>query len=110
MSFKFLLKNRKMSYFRFNLKLLVVMQIIHRPYYNHSILLHSLPEKMEPSPAAKISKSHWSQGLYASMNDSDLLIYKDDLICIIKDKYPKAQKHFLVMPMEKLQTLNDLSR
>ena len=67
-------------------------------------------EKMEQSEAAKISKTHWSQGLYASMNDKDLVVYKDDMICIVKDKYPKAIKHFLVMPIEKLQTLNDLSR
>ena len=49
--------------------------------------------------------NHWSQGLYASMNDKDLLVYNDDEVCIIKDKYPKALKHFLVLPKEKLSTL-----
>ena len=72
-------------------------------------LLHSQSEKMDTPTAAKISSAHWSQGLYASMNDKSLLIYKDDKICIIKDKYPKSKNHFLVMPMEKLTTLNDMS-
>ena len=52
--------------------------------YSHEIIF----EEMESSgDAAKMSRKHWSQGLYASMDDETLLIYKDDTICIIKDKY-----------------------
>ena len=52
--------------------------------------------------------NHWSQSLYAAMNDKELVEYEDEKICVIKDKYPKAQKHFLVLPKEKLATLFDL--
>ena len=51
---------------------------------------------------------HWSQGLYASMEDPDLLVFQDEVLCVIKDKYPKAEHHFLVLPKEKLTTLYDL--
>ena len=53
-------------------------------------------------------KRHWSQGLYASMEDPDLLVFQDEVLCVIKDKYPKAEHHFLVLPKEKLTTLYDL--
>ena len=59
-------------------------------------------------PPVQVHKNHWSQALYASMNDPELLVYKDDLLCVIKDKYPKSMNHFLVMPMEKMATLYDL--
>ena len=52
---------------------------------------------------------HWSQGLYASMEDPELLVFQDELLCVIKDKYPKAEHHFLVMPKAKLTTLYDLN-
>ena len=34
--------------------------------------------------------SHWSQGLKASMKDSNLIVLKDKKIVAIKDKYPKV--------------------
>lgn len=43
-------------------------------------------------------------------NEDGLLFYKDQMICVVLDKYPKAAKHFLVMPIEKLQTLYDFRR
>ena len=40
------------------------------------------------TPAAK--KGHWSGGLKDSMKDPDLIVFKDNIIVIIKDKYPKV--------------------
>lgn len=41
-------------------------------------------------------QGHWSQGLYAALEDTSLHEYSDDDLVIIKDKYPKAKYHYLV--------------
>ncbi|XP_042208081.1 aprataxin-like isoform X2 [Homarus americanus] len=55
-------------------------------------------------------KTHWSQGLLASMNDPNLVVESDDRIVIIKDKYPKARYHFLVIPKLNFPNLKSLKR
>ena len=37
------------------------------------------------------NSGHWSQGLLASMNDSNAVVDSDDSVVIIKDKYPKVR-------------------
>lgn len=46
------------------------------------------------------AKKHWSAGLLISMKDSQSKVKEDDRVVVIKDKYPKAQFHFLVLPKE----------
>ncbi|XP_013146768.1 PREDICTED: aprataxin [Papilio polytes] len=54
-------------------------------------------------------KKHWSMGLVESMKDADL-IYKDsDRIVVIRDKYPKAKIHFLVLPKENITSIYKLT-
>ncbi|KAL8593916.1 hypothetical protein ACOMHN_032337 [Nucella lapillus] len=60
----------------------------------------------EKSPRNK----YWSKGLLASMDDPELRVAADDKVVIIKDKYPKARFHFLVMPRTKITSLKDLDR
>ncbi|XP_069956281.1 aprataxin [Cherax quadricarinatus] len=55
-------------------------------------------------------KTHWSQGLLASMNDPDLVVESDERMVIIKDKYPKARYHFLVIPKLNVPNLKSLKR
>ena len=74
--------------------------------YEHEIVMIETKEKTVQS--SNLHKNHWSQALYNSMEDPEMLIFKSDTICIIKDKYPKAQKHFLVLPLEKISTLFEL--
>ncbi|OWF53592.1 aprataxin-like [Mizuhopecten yessoensis] len=50
----------------------------------------------------------WNKGLLASMDDPELQEYVDEKVVIIKDKYPKAKHHFLVMPKENIPNLNSL--
>ncbi|RXG61025.1 Aprataxin [Armadillidium vulgare] len=57
----------------------------------------------------KSFKGHWSQGLLQSMSDPALLVEKDEKIVIIKDKYPKAKYHFLVLPQECIPDLKSLN-
>lgn len=67
-------------------------------------------EKNESNSKAPPSKNHWSNGLLQSMNDPNMVWYQDDKICIIKDKYPKAKYHFLVLPKnDNLSSLKKLS-
>ncbi|KAM9315092.1 aprataxin isoform 2-T2 [Pholidichthys leucotaenia] len=58
----------------------------------------------------KITESggHWSQGLKTSMQDPDMQVYKDDKVVVIKDKYPKARHHWLVLPWQSIPSLKAL--
>ncbi|KAM9434059.1 aprataxin isoform 2-T3 [Clarias gariepinus] len=51
---------------------------------------------------------HWSQGLKGSMQDPDMQVYKDEKVVVIKDKYPKARFHWLVLPWSSISNLKAL--
>ncbi|XP_031132918.1 aprataxin isoform X1 [Sander lucioperca] len=53
---------------------------------------------------------HWSQGLKTSMQDPKMQVYKDDKVVVIKDKYPKARYHWLVLPWQTISSLKALRR
>jgi histidine triad (HIT) family protein len=36
-------------------------------------------------------------------------VYSDELVVVIKDKFPKADVHLLVLPREHFESLNDLT-
>ncbi|XP_072744434.1 aprataxin [Anoplolepis gracilipes] len=57
------------------------------------------------SKSTTLSKSHWSAGLLKSMEDPELMVKEDDKIVVIKDKYPKAQFHYLVLPKEDIHSI-----
>ncbi|XP_034450049.1 aprataxin isoform X2 [Hippoglossus hippoglossus] len=65
---------------------------------------------VSPGEATKTSESvgHWSQGLKTSMQDPKMQIYKDDKVVVIKDKYPKARYHWLVLPWQVIPSLKAL--
>ncbi|XP_066252656.1 aprataxin [Euwallacea similis] len=54
-------------------------------------------------PAVK--KGFWALGLLKTMNDPKCIIKTDDQITIIKDMYPKARHHFLVLPKQDISNL-----
>ncbi|KAK7486467.1 hypothetical protein BaRGS_00022268 [Batillaria attramentaria] len=64
---------------------------------------------MAKETANKKATGHWSMGLLASMDDPELRVEADDKLVIIKDKYPKAKYHFLVLPREKIPSLKSLT-
>ncbi|ESO98755.1 hypothetical protein LOTGIDRAFT_186969 [Lottia gigantea] len=57
---------------------------------------------------SKKGPGHWSQALLTSMEDPELKIDEDEKCVSIKDKYPKAKYHFLVLPREKISNLKSL--
>nr|AAI06538.1 LOC398657 protein [Xenopus laevis] len=54
------------------------------------------------------SQGHWSQDLKVSMQDPTMQVFKDDKIVVIKDKYPKARYHWLVLPWQSIASLKVL--
>ena len=51
----------------------------------------------------------WSRGLVASMSDPCNVLFEDADLCVIRDKYPKAKTHLLVLAKDpNLVTLKHL--
>ncbi|CAM4472916.1 unnamed protein product [Leuciscus chuanchicus] len=70
----------------------------------------SPPAKKRPPPGPDKPESagHWSQGLKVSMQDPKMQVYKDDRVVVIKDMYPKARYHWLVLPWDSISSLKAL--
>ncbi|XP_016112568.1 aprataxin [Sinocyclocheilus grahami] len=77
---------------------------------HHRMSDDSPPPKKIPSSGSDKSESagHWSQGLKVSMQDPKMQVYKDDRVVVIKDKYPKARYHWLVLPWDSISSLKAL--
>lgn len=54
-------------------------------------------------------KGHWSLGLLDSLDDPQYFVKSDDLMTVIKDKYPKAEFHYLVIPKENIPSLKKVT-
>ncbi|KAL1129170.1 hypothetical protein AAG570_013700 [Ranatra chinensis] len=52
----------------------------------------------------------WKFGLLASAKNPDLQIFTNDQITVVKDMYPKAELHYLVLPKERIDTLKNLQK
>lgn len=61
--------------------------------------------KLPSMDATAPKKHHWATGLLVSMEDPELKVKEDDKTVVIKDKYPKAQFHYLVLPKANIPSL-----
>ena len=63
----------------------------------------SATEEEKVTDSARLSQKagHWSKGLLASMEDPEYIVHSTDSLVIIRDKYPKAKHHFLILPRKK---------
>lgn len=52
---------------------------------------------------------HWSLGLLESMKDPDSIVKKSKQCVVIKDKYPKAKIHYLVLPQDDISSIYKLT-
>ncbi|XP_018357801.1 PREDICTED: aprataxin [Trachymyrmex cornetzi] len=59
-----------------------------------------MKRKAPTNEIATAKTHHWSANLLKSIEDPECKIREDDKIVVIKDKYPKAQFHYLVLPKE----------
>ncbi|XP_069834089.1 aprataxin isoform X2 [Dendropsophus ebraccatus] len=72
-------------------------------------VLNSSKSKQKPQHSSEVKgQGHWSQGLKVSMQDPNMQIFKDDKVVVIKDKYPKARYHWLVLPWQPISSLKVL--
>ena len=53
---------------------------------------------------------HWAQGLLESMKDPEAKVEEDQDIVVIKDKYPKARFHYLILPKKDIPSINQITR
>lgn len=52
----------------------------------------------------------WNQKLLQTMRDPEAIVIKTDKLVVIKDKFPKARHHFLVLPHENIDSIYDLTK
>lgn len=57
----------------------------------------------------KIS-NHWSQGLVNSMENPENIVLQDEQVTVIKDSYPKAKYHYLVLPKKNINNIFKLDK
>ncbi|KAH9630440.1 hypothetical protein HF086_016978 [Spodoptera exigua] len=53
---------------------------------------------------------HWSLGLLETMKDPESIVKKSKQVVVIKDKYPKAKIHFLVLPEADINSIYALDK
>lgn len=56
------------------------------------------------SKSSKPAK-HWSLGLLQSMEDPQSIVKETKQVVVIKDKYPKAKIHYLVLPRKDINSI-----
>lgn len=54
-------------------------------------------------------KHHWSTALNQAINDVNVRIIASDSAVVIKDKFPKAEYHFLVLPFVDIPSIFHVS-
>lgn len=54
--------------------------------------------------------AHWSKGLLHSMEDPNMILTSDGETVTIRDMYPKAKHHYLVLPRENISSLKALDK
>lgn len=52
----------------------------------------------------------WNLALLQAMKDPTLIVIKADRLVAIKDKFPKAKNHFLIIPNENIDTVFNLTK
>ncbi|XP_062985124.1 aprataxin isoform X2 [Elgaria multicarinata webbii] len=64
----------------------------------------------ESSSSTMVGLQYWTQGLKVSMKNPAMQVYKDDKAVAIKDKYPKARYHWLVLPWQPISALSAVTQ
>ena len=52
----------------------------------------------------------WEDGLITAMSDPEQIYEQDEFTVTLKDAFPKARYHFLVVPKESINSVKELSR
>ena len=62
-----------------------------------------------PPVTKRKAPGHWSLQLLASMENPELRVQSNELTVTIKDAYPKAKHHYLVLARENISSLKSLN-
>lgn len=65
---------------------------------------------MNKQPLVMSKSNHWSMGLLSSMKNPEYRVLSSDIGVVIKDKFPKAKFHFLVLPYDTIPTIYHVSK
>ncbi|KAK3507672.1 hypothetical protein QTP70_032790 [Hemibagrus guttatus] len=68
----------------------------------------ALPQSSQTPATVRESAAPWTQGLKVSMQNPSMQVYKDEKVVVIKDKFPKARFHWLVLPWDSISSLKAL--
>ena len=64
-------------------------------------MIRKQPMLTDNTPPAKklktANKGYWAHGLQQSLSDKDTIIKKTEHVSVIKDKFPKAKHHYLII-------------
>ena len=72
----------------------------------------SEPEHAAETPPVKrkpAGPGPWSMQLLASMKNPDMIVQSDELTVTIKDAFPKAKHHYLVLPQANISNFKSLT-
>ncbi|XP_050300289.1 aprataxin [Anthonomus grandis grandis] len=69
---------------------------------NSTKMQSSLKMKLETQSQSEPKKPHWALGLTKTIKDHKYIVKSDDKATIIKDMFPKARFHYLVIPKKKI--------
>lgn len=76
----------------------------------HSTEVHPVSCLNSSTMSKTITKTAtWSCGLLDSMRNPQLIVISNDIAVVIKDKYPKAKYHFLILPRENIPSIYHVS-
>ncbi|XP_074850577.1 aprataxin isoform X2 [Carettochelys insculpta] len=81
-----------------------------RPICTPNNTSNSSSFRHDRSSSHKEHLGHWSQGLKISMQDPKMQVYKDERVVVIKDKYPKARYHWLILPWDSISNLTSVTK
>lgn len=63
------------------------------------------------SSATKVARrSYWSTGLIEAMNNSTFIVMNESRVTVIRDKYPKSEFHYLVIPHQNISNLRAVTK
>lgn len=77
-------------------------------YFKNLLGMAKRKQDLEAAGSKKVKTGHWSFGLVQAMNGSSVYL-KDDNVTVIKDKYPKARHHYLVIPNRNISSLKSVT-
>lgn len=70
----------------------------------------NLNEKCDGPSPKKSNLGPWANGLLKSMENPELVVKRDDLVTVIKDAYPKAEFHYLILPKQNISSLKSINK